>query len=157
MCFPRCSFPIKTVPLGHNWCYLRLGWSHMGGEREVRLRWYRGRGDRKPLCNLVRLEIEAAIKLTGLNSACLLLLCSFRASELNCHELLSWLFPQEPGFHLGVYMLEYFQLCIFRKIESYGFDQCVQRVYLKRYVVRLYQISGGRIIFVPYTVGKQPI
>lgn len=26
-----------------------------------------GQGDRKPLCNLVRLEIGAAIRLTGLN------------------------------------------------------------------------------------------
>lgn len=97
-----CSFLIKTVPLGSNWCYLRLGRSRIGGKREVGLRWYRGRGDRKPLCNLVRLEIGAAIKPTGLNCACLLLLyCSFRgASVLNL-------------FHrsLGVHMVE-FQVCI---------------------------------------------
>lgn len=30
----------------------------MGGEREVRQRCYRGRGDRKPLCNHVKLEIR---------------------------------------------------------------------------------------------------
>lgn len=74
-----------------------------------------GRGDRKPLSNLVRFEIRAAIKPTGLNATCLLLLlhCSFIARILNCCEpLLSFLFPQELGFHLGAYMLEYFQLCI---------------------------------------------
>lgn len=84
MCFSRCSFLIKTVPLGCNWCYLRLGRSRMGGEREFRLRWYRGWGDRKPLCNLVRLEIEAEIEPTGLNPACLLLLllyCSLQSER----------------------------------------------------------------------------
>lgn len=40
-------------------------------------------GDRKPLCNLVRLEIVVAIKPTGLKSTCVLLLfCSVRVSEL---------------------------------------------------------------------------
>lgn len=33
----------------------------LGGKPEVELRWYRGRGDRKLLCNLVRLEMEAEI------------------------------------------------------------------------------------------------
>lgn len=66
MCFARCSFLIKTVPLGCNWCYLRPGASRMGGEREASPMVSDG-GDRKPLCNLVRLEIAAAIKPVGLN------------------------------------------------------------------------------------------
>lgn len=100
-----CSFLIKTVPLGSNWCYLRLGQSRIGGKREVGLRWYRGRGDRKPLCNLVRLEIRAAIKPTGLNCACLLLLyCGFRASVLN-------LFHRSLGSHGGVSSLHIVCVC----------------------------------------------
>lgn len=70
-----CRFLIKTVPLGSNWCYLRLGRSRMGGKREVRLRWYRGWGDRKHLSNLVRLEIGAAIEPKGLSCAALLCCC----------------------------------------------------------------------------------
>lgn len=64
----------------------------MGGKREVRLRWYRGRGDRKHLSNLVRLEIGAAIEPKGLSCAALLLPI----------RLL-----QEQGFHLAVHMVEY--------------------------------------------------
>lgn len=87
-----CRFLIKTVPLGGNWCYLRLGRSRMGGKREVRLRWYRGWGDRKHLSNLVRLEIGVAIEPKWLNCAALLLPT----------RLL-----QERGFHLGVHISEY--------------------------------------------------
>lgn len=138
MCFSRCSFLIK----GCNWCYLRPGTELYGRGTRSQTEMVSGRGDRKPLCNLVRLEIWAAIKPTGLNSTCLLLHCSFRASALNCCELLlSLLFPQEPGFHLGVYMLEYFQLCI-QGEHSVMVLISVFNEYLKGYVVSLCQKKG---------------
>lgn len=74
MCFARCRFLIKTVPLGCNWCYLRLGQSPYGRGARSQSEMVSGQGDRKPLCNLVRLEMAAAIRPTGLNCTCLLLL-----------------------------------------------------------------------------------
>lgn len=68
----RWRFLNQTVPLVCNCCYLRLSGKGRG-EREVRLRWYQGRGDRKPLCNHVSLEIWAEIEPAGLNSARVLL------------------------------------------------------------------------------------
>lgn len=68
-------------------------------------------GDRKPLCNLVRLEIVVAIKPTGLKSTCVLLLfCSVRVSELLWTPLI---FVVSTGVLISpgcLHVLEYFQL-----------------------------------------------
>lgn len=53
MCFSRCSFLIKIVPLDCNWCYQRLGRSHMGGELQVRPRWYRWAEETGSLCAIL--------------------------------------------------------------------------------------------------------
>lgn len=90
-------FLIKIVPLGGNWCSLRLGRSRMGGDREVRLRWYRVCGDRKPLCNLVRLEIGAAIKPAALNCTCAFCTAASQAvcwTAVNSSYLCWWLLPE---------------------------------------------------------------
>lgn len=116
-----CRFLIKTVPLGSNWCYLRLGRSRMGGKREVRLRWYRGWGDRKHLSNLVRSEIGAAIEPKGLSCAALLL----PAPLLH-----------EQGFHLGAHMVGYVWILWGEWHESI-------RWYLKRYGASFCEQGGG--------------
>lgn len=96
-----CSFLIKTIPLGGNWCYLRLGWSRMGGgKQEVWMRWYRSRADRKPLCNLVRLEMEAVINPTGLNC------CS--CTQRKCTDIY-----HRRLVHLGVHRMCFVQILCF--------------------------------------------
>lgn len=141
-CFSRCSFLIKIVPLGRNWCYLRLGRSRMGGEREVRPRWYLGRGDRKPLCNLVRLEIEAAIKPAGLNSACLLQLQS------ECAELL--------------WTLDFTWVFACWNIFNCGYKESTALWFLKGYVVSLRNTSRSstcedRLVLCCVSVNKSPV
>lgn len=75
------------------------------------MRWYRGSGDRKPLCNLVRLEIEAAIGPTGPDQNGLDLSAAAAQLYLQCI----------PRFHLGVHT-EHIPLCMKGRLM----DSCKQ-------------------------------
>lgn len=127
MCFSRCSFLIKIVPLGCNWCYQRLGWSHMGGELQVRLRWYRGAEETGSLCAILS-GLRSELRSSRLDWTPLV--CTVLPLHRECTELLwtplvfivstgAWISPASS--HVGSFSTSYIK-------RAQCYDHCIHRV-----------------------------